>query len=160
MLDSTRPGIGCMILPKIDTADLPEEYRGAIRLFRVERHARDIHAQNRANPELDELSSRYVFDDDEGAVHTAATECHERVVDVLLDRPIERLLGRPPKLSSSGLLGTLLGKRIKGPPSAAADCSGLVAGCRAKTVRVPFDGIKQKMGRLLLPGQLEACVLD
>jgi hypothetical protein len=36
----------------------------------------------------------------------------------------------------------------------------------ARAVRVPFDGmdavdgIKQKMGRLLLPGQLEACVLD
>jgi hypothetical protein len=35
-----------------------------------------------------------------------------------------------------------------------------------ETVRVAFDGIqaidgvKQKMGRLLLPGHLEACVLD
>jgi len=49
--------------------------------------------------------------------------------------------GLTPKLSSGGLLGTILGKPIKRLPSAAADCSALVAGCRAKTVRVPFDGM-------------------
>jgi len=46
--------------------------------------------------------------------------------------------GLTPKLSSGGLLGTILGKPIKRLPSAAADCSALVQGAAPKGYASPL----------------------